>query len=110
MLQISFYAPNNDAELVKNAMFSAGAGKVGCYSHCSWQTYGVGQFMPTSGAKPAICEVNQLETLAEIKIEMVCSDECIEQVVSAMKASHPYEEVAYSIVRLLQPPFNLENK
>ena len=110
MLQINFYVPNNDAELVKNAMFSAGAGKVGCYSHCAWQTDGTGQFMPTSGANPAMGELNQLEILSEVKIEMICTDECIDQVLSAMKTSHPYEEVAYSVIRLLQQPFEPENK
>ncbi|HIF88306.1 MAG TPA: NGG1p interacting factor NIF3 [Candidatus Thioglobus sp.] len=105
MYQISFYVPNNDAEQVKAAMFTAGAGNINNYSHCAWQTEGIGQFMPTQGAEPAIGVLDQLEVLPEFKIEMVCDDNRIDQVVSAMKASHPYEEVAYAVVRLLQQPF-----
>ncbi|MCS5592199.1 MAG: NGG1p interacting factor NIF3 [Gammaproteobacteria bacterium] len=100
MIQISFYVPNNDAETVKMAMFEAGAGSINNYTHCAWQTEGVGQFMPTQGAKPAFGELSQLEILPELKIEMVCDDDCIDQVVRAMKVSHPYEEVAYSVIKL----------
>ena len=105
MVQISFYTPENNAESVKSAMFKAGAGKVNNYSHCAWQTEGIGQFIPTQAANPAIGMLNQLVVLPEVKIEMVCDDDRIDQVVRAMKASHPYEEVAYSVVRLLQEPF-----
>ena len=100
MYQISFYAPKNNVEPVKSAMFKAGAGKINNYARCAWQTEGVGQFIPTQGAKPIIGALNQLEVLPEVKIEMVCDDDHIDQVVKAMKASHPYEEVAYSIVKL----------
>jgi len=100
MYQISFYVPKSDAEPVKAAMFNAGAGNINNYSHCAWQTEGVGQFMPTKGAEPAIGILNQLETLPEFKIEMVCDDARIDQVVSAMKVSHPYEEVAYAVIKL----------
>ena len=101
MFQISFYVPPNDAELVKSAMFEAGAGSANNYSHCAWQTKGVGQFMPIQGAKPSIGKRHHLETLPELKIEMACADECIDEVVSAMKASHPYEEVAYSVLKMV---------
>jgi hypothetical protein len=105
MIQISFYVPINDAERVKSEMFKAGAGKIGNYTQCAWQTEGVGQFMPTHGAEPAIGVLNQLEVLPELKIEMVCDDSHIDKIVKAMKASHPYQEVAYSVMRLLQQPF-----
>jgi len=100
MYRISFYVPNNDGEKVKQAMFAAGAGKVGHYSHCAWQTEGTGQFMPNELAKPAIGSQDQLEILSELKIEMVCSDTHIEQTIKALKDSHPYEEVPYSVIKL----------
>ena len=105
MYQISFYAPKINAEQIKAAMFKAGAGNINNYTHCAWQTEGVGQFMPIQGAEPAIGVLDQLEILPEVKIEMVCDDNHINQVISAMKVSHPYEEVAYAVVRLLQQPF-----
>ncbi len=52
MYLLLFYVPETHIELVKNAIFEAGAGKVGLYSHCSWQTQGVGQFMPLAGSNP----------------------------------------------------------
>lgn len=100
MYQISFYVPKSDAEPVKSSMFMAGAGNINNYSHCAWQTDGIGQFMPTQGAEPAIGALDQLEVLPEFKIEMVCNDNCIDQVVEAMKAFHPYEEVAYTVIKL----------
>jgi len=100
MVQISFYVPKKDAEAVKSAMFKAGAGNINNCSHCAWQTEGIGQFMPKQSAEPAIGVLDQLEILPEFKIEMICDDNHIDKVVSAMKASHPYEEVAYAVVKL----------
>ncbi len=100
MYQISFYAPKGDAEQIKTAMFKAGAGNINNYSHCAWQTEGIGQFIPTQGAKPAIGSIDQLEALPELKVEMVCGDRHIDQAVRAMKSSHPYEEVAYAVIKL----------
>jgi hypothetical protein len=100
MYFIAFYVPPVSAESVKGAMFSAGAGKIGNYSHCCFQYSGQGQFQPEVGAKPAIGSVGHLELVNELKVEMVCDERYISAVVSAMKASHPYEEVAYHVVRI----------
>ena len=100
MYQISVYVPENGLTAVKDAMFKAGAGKFNRYENCAWQTLGTGQFKPVAGAHPTIGEIGQLETLAEYKVEMLCHDECLQRVVTAMKQSHPYEEVAYSILKI----------
>ena len=68
MYQISFYVPLLDAEKVKSAMFKAGAGKHENYTKCSWQTEGKGQFMPILDAKPAIGEIDQIETIHEVRL------------------------------------------
>lgn len=83
-------------------MFEAGAGKVGDYECCAWQILGRGQFKPTSGSEPFIGEVDTLECLDEYKVEMVSPRAIIKDVVAAMKQSHPYEEVAYSVFEILQ--------
>ena len=77
MYQISFYVPKSHTELVKKAMFDAGAGSVNNsnYTHCSWQIEGEGQFMPTQKANPVIGELDQLEIVPEHKVEMVCASE-----------------------------------
>ena len=102
MYQISFYVPKSHTELVKKAMFDAGAGSVNNsnYTHCSWQIEGEGQFMPTQKANPVIGELDQLEIVPEHKVEMVCASEYIDGVISALKKVHPYEEIAYCVIKM----------
>lgn len=100
MYQISFYVPENDAEIVKTAMFEAGAGHIGNYDCCSWQILGQGQFRPLAGSQPAIGSHGKLETVAEYRVEMVCIEASLGAAIAAMKLAHPYEEVAYQVVRL----------
>ena len=100
LYQISFYVPVENCETVKRAMFDAGAGILGSYQECAWQTSGEGQFKPLGGSQPYIGEVNTLEKVEELKVEMVCISQCIEVVMQALKSSHPYEVPAYSVVKL----------
>lgn len=100
MYYISFYAPVDHADKVKQAMFQAGAGRIGEYQHCAWQTLGQGQFMPLEGSNAFIGEKNNLETLQELKVEMVVSDEHIRTVIQALKSAHPYETPAYQVMKL----------
>ena len=100
MYKISFYAPVDQAEDIKNAMFKAGAGKIGDYSFCSWQTLGEGQFLALDGSNPNIGEKFHLTRVKEMKVEMVCAEEYIEDVMAAFHEAHPYEEPAYQVVRL----------
>ncbi|MBL4581029.1 MAG: NGG1p interacting factor NIF3 [Gammaproteobacteria bacterium] len=99
LLKIEFYVPEQQLQRVKQSMFDAGAGKVGNYDCCAWQILGKGQYRPGEGSSPFKGEQDNLETLNEYKVEMVCAEEFIAQVVRAMKDSHPYEEVAYSVIR-----------
>lgn len=100
MYKISFYVPVKDAEKVKNAMFKAGAGKIGNYSCCAWQVLGEGQFLPMEGSHPAIGEKYKLEKIQEYKVEMVCAEDYINDVIVAMREAHPYEEPAYQVIRV----------
>lgn len=95
MLSLVVYIPESDLEKVKNAMFDAGAGRIGSYDRCCWQTKGVGQFRGLEGADPAIGKVGAIEHVDEWKVEMVCEADKIQSVVAAMKKAHPYETVAY---------------
>lgn len=97
MYKLCFYVPSSDIEKVKNAIFESGAGKVGNYSHCSWQTLGEGQFLGNAGSQPAIGQQGQLEKVSEYKVEMVCDDQHIHAAIQALKQSHPYEEPAYQV-------------
>lgn len=100
MYQISFYVPEKDTEKVKQAMFAAGAGHIGLYDCCSWQSMGQGQFRPLVGSNPALGAHGKLERVSEYKVEMVCVEAVLGAAVAAMKAAHPYEEVAYQVVVL----------
>lgn len=102
MFQITFYVPENDAERVKLAMFGAGAGKIGNYSHCSFESKGLGQFLPLDGARPAIGKVGDIEQVIELKVEMVCAPEFIKEAIVALKSSHPYETPAYNVIEILK--------
>ncbi|MBN2641451.1 MAG: YqfO family protein [Victivallales bacterium] len=93
--KFEFYVPREHLESVKEAVFDAGAGRIGTYGKCSWETPGTGQFMPLEGSDPFIGRQDSLERVEEIKVEMVCAHELIGAVVSALKAAHPYETPAY---------------
>lgn len=101
MYKITFYVPVTHVEQVKQAMFAAGAGRIGDYDCCAWQVLGVGQFRPLIEAKPFIGQVDQLEQVAEYKVEMVCEDYCLKTVIAALKASHPYQQPAYDVIKAL---------
>ena len=81
-------------------MFDAGAGKLGNYENCAWQTKGVGQFKPIANANPNIGKINKLEKITEYKLEMLCKESKLASVIDSMKTAHPYEEVAYCVVVL----------
>ena len=100
MYKICFFAPIEHTEKVKEALFAAGAGKIGQYDCCSWQTAGSGQFRALTGSQPFIGKQDKLETVDEYKIELVCDSEHINAAIQALKASHPYEEPAYEVYKL----------
>ncbi|WP_447895440.1 NGG1p interacting factor NIF3 [Vreelandella sp. GE22] len=100
MYKLTFYVPIEDAESVKEAVFETGAGRIGHYEACCFQTPGTGQFRPMEGAHPHIGKVGELTTLEEYKVEMVCDDDCIHAAVAALQLAHPYEEVAYAVWEL----------
>jgi len=89
--------PTDDADRLREALFDAGAGEVGAYDRVSWSSTGTGTFRPLPGARPAIGEVGRLETVEEVRIEVVLERSRRQQVLAAMRATHPYEQVAYDL-------------
>jgi len=94
------FIPLTHADAVREAMGKVGAGKIGNYTHCSFSSRGTGRFLPGEGANPAIGEVGKPEAVEEERIEVLCTEESIDAVIVAMKAVHPYEEVAYDVYML----------
>ena len=98
------YVPRENAEAVQEAVFEAGAGHIGDYSHCSWRVTGIGQFLPCQGAAPAVGSVGSVERVAEDRFEVVAPGRARSAVLAAMRAAHPYEEPAFDIFALVSPP------
>ena len=100
MFKLCCYIPESHIESVKQALFDAGAGRIGNYEHCAWQVLGQGQFRPLAGSQPFIGTQDTLESVAEYRVEMVCADEVMGAVVAALRQAHPYEEPAFDVIRV----------
>ena len=101
MYKLVFFVPVESAEKVKKSIFKTGAGQLGNYSHCCFETEGIGQFLPNDNANPAIGKQGQLEKVRELRIELLCSDDNVRAAVEALKNAHPYEEPAYEVYQLI---------
>ena len=94
------FVPLQQASQVRNAIFEAGAGHIGNYSECSFNTQGTGSFTAGEGAHPFIGEVGKPQQEEEIKIETIFPAWLQNKVVAAVKAAHPYEEPAFDLLPL----------
>jgi len=100
MVKLNFFVPEEHLESVKQALFAAGAGRIGNYDSCCWQTLGTGQFRPLQGSDPFLGQQGKVEQVAEYKVELVCEDSVIKAVIEALKRSHPYDEPAFDVIKL----------
>lgn len=95
--KVVVYVPLDYADIVRKTIGEAGSGRLGEYSFCSFSTRGVGRFLPSENANPHIGEVNKLEEVEEERVEVTCDTELVENVLSAIKKVHPYEEIAMDV-------------
>ncbi len=98
--KLCFFVPPSHVEAVKEAIFKVGGGKLGDYDSCAWQTLGQGQYRPLPGANPYQGEIDSVSIEEEYKVEIHCREEIIAEALKAMLEAHPYEEVAYDVIRL----------
>lgn len=101
MYKLTVFIPESHLDVVKDALFSTGAGQIGNYSHCCWQVLGQGQFMPLAGNNAFIGKTDKLESVAEWRVEMVVAEDKLQAVISALKSAHPYETPAYDVIKML---------
>ena len=101
LVRLVVFVPENDLDKVRSAVCSAGAGRIGNYDNCSWATFGTGSFRPGPRANPTIGRVGRLESVGEVRLEVVLPRNRIADVVAALKAAHSYEEPAYDVYSLL---------
>jgi len=100
MYKLCFYVPENHLDPVKEAVLTAGGGRIGRYDNCCWQVLGQGQFRALEGSQPFLGQVGSTEHVAEWRVELVVADELIHDTVKALKRAHPYETPAYEVWRL----------
>ncbi|HUX54631.1 MAG TPA: Nif3-like dinuclear metal center hexameric protein [Williamwhitmania sp.] len=103
LVKIVVYVPVIFVEKVRAAMFEAGAGSIGNYDSCSFTSHGEGTFRAGENANPFVGNVGQRHVEQEVRLELVCPEYQVQNVIAAMLGVHPYEEVAYDI-------YSLENK
>lgn len=101
--KLTVYVPADAAAPVRAALAEAGAGRIGDYDFASFSSPGEGRFRPLEGANPLIGTVGEIETVDEVRVEVVLARHLRHQVVRAMLAAHPYEEPAYDVVELADP-------
>lgn len=98
------FVPAEQLEQVASAMFAAGAGRIGDYEQCSYRLRGEGTFFGTDATNPAIGRKGRLELVAETRIEVVATQNRLPEIITALRANHPYEEPAFDIYPLTNEP------
>jgi hypothetical protein len=100
--KLVWFVPREALEATRDAVFKAGAGRIGDYERCSWYTAGTGTFLAGEGADPSIGRVGREERVSELRVETVVPEERTHDVVAALREAHPYEEVAFELYPLLE--------
>lgn len=98
--KLTTFVPLDAIDLVENALYKAGAGRMGNYDECSYKIEGVGSFRPLDGSKPAIGDKNVRTFVKEFRIEVIVSNRDLDKCTEALKKAHPYETPAYDVIKL----------
>jgi hypothetical protein len=96
------FVPPDALEAVRDAVFAAGAGRIGGYERCSWYGAGTGTFLGGEGTSPALGEAGREERVAELRLETVFPADRHADVVAALRGAHPYEEPAFDVYELVE--------
>jgi hypothetical protein len=96
--------PREALDIVRDALFAAGAGRIGGYERCSWYVAGTGTYLGGEGTEPSLGEAGREERVAELRLETVYPAERETEVVRALREAHPYEEPAFDLYALVEPP------
>ncbi|MFT3910509.1 MAG: Nif3-like dinuclear metal center hexameric protein [Ferruginibacter sp.] len=98
--KLAVFVPVSDKEKLLNALFAAGAGNIGNYSECSFGTEGTGTYKAGENTNPHLGKIGERHAENEVKVEVIFPAWLRQQVIKAMIAAHPYEEVAYDLYNL----------
>ena len=100
-VKLVWFVPREALDPTREAVFAAGAGRIGDYEHCSWYTDGTGTFLGGEGTEPAVGLPGHEERVLELRVETIVPRDRVQAVVEALRAAHPYEEVAFDLYPLL---------
>jgi hypothetical protein len=95
------FVPVEALDVVRDAVFAAGAGRIGDYERCSWYTEGTGTFFAGEGADPNVGEKGREERVPELRLETVFPEDRQDDVIAALRRAHPYQEPAFDVYPLL---------
>lgn len=95
------FVPPDALDRVRDALFAAGAGRIGGYERCSWYTEGTGTFLGGEATSPAVGERGVEERVREYRLETVFPASRHDEVIAALRRAHPYEEPAFDVYPLL---------
>jgi hypothetical protein len=95
------FVPATALDAVRDALFAAGAGRIGDYERCSWYTEGTGTFLGGEGSSPTVGARGREERVPELRLETVYPAERHDEVIAALRRAHPYEEPAFDVYGLL---------
>jgi dinuclear metal center YbgI/SA1388 family protein len=98
--KLTTYVPKDEAEQLRTALFSVGAGSIGNYDNCSFNTEGTGTYNANENAKPTKGQIGETHYETETKITITFAKHLESKIVSALLKNHSYEEVAYEIITL----------
>jgi hypothetical protein len=95
------FVPREALDTVREALFEAGAGRIGNYERCSFYTEGTGTFFGGEGTDPDVGQAGREQRVAELRLETVFPEERQAEIVEALRRAHPYEEPAFDVYPLL---------
>jgi dinuclear metal center YbgI/SA1388 family protein len=98
------FVPDSDLARISDAVFAAGAGHIGQYSQCSFRFAGTGTFFGSEASNPTVGQKGRREDVSEWRLEVICPEQSLSEVIAAMRRSHSYEEPAFDVYPLKALP------
>jgi hypothetical protein len=95
------FVPREALDAVREALFAAGAGRIGEYTRCCWYAEGTGTFLGGDGTSPSVGSPGREQRVAELRLETVFPSDEQDAVLAALREAHPYEEPAFDVYELL---------
>lgn len=100
--KLVWFVPEEALDSTRDAVFDAGAGRIGEYERCSWYAAGTGTFLGGETTSPTLGEQGREERVAELRVETVVPADRLVDVLAALRTAHPYEEPAYDVYPLAE--------